>query len=262
MVTAMRRHDFLSWFWVLILLLWSGSAAAAGETVRVSEVLDGDTLRLTDGRALRLAAVRAPKKGAGEGGTAFLAVAEAAEDKLESLTRNQDLTLRFGERQQDRHGRLLAQAFGPDGGWVQGQLVAAGLARVYSFADNRDLVRDLLGLEAAARRERLGLWALRDFAVRDANRPDGPVNRFALLQGRVVSAAVVRGRGYLNFGSDWDSDFTATVPPKARRLFEAEGIELTQMEGRVVRVRGWLTEFNGPNIEVTHPEQIEVLEER
>ena len=271
MLAGMEWRGFLPWNWalgfsalafVLVPVLWDGQAAASEEAVRVAEVLDGDTLALADGRTLRLAGVQAPKAGAGNGGTAYLAVAEAAKMKLAALTLERDLSLRIGGRRQDRHGRLLGQLFGPDGDWIQGQLVAAGLARVYSYADNRDLVRDLLGLEAAARRGGLGLWALSDFAVRDANRPAGPVNRFALLEGRVVAAAVVRGRGYLNFGSDWDSDFTATVPPKARRLFEAEGIDLTLMEGRVLRVRGWLTEFNGPNIEVTHPEQIELLEER
>ncbi len=30
---------------------------------------------------------------------------------------------------------------------------------------------------------------------------------------------------------------------------------------RLVRVRGWVKRFNGPLIEVTHPEQIEVIEE-
>lgn len=32
-------------------------------------------------------------------------------------------------------------------------------------------------------------------------------------------------------------------------------------KGHILRVRGWLKSFNGPMIEATHPEQIEVLEE-
>ena len=32
------------------------------------------------------------------------------------------------------------------------------------------------------------------------------------------------------------------------------------MEGKRIRVRGWLRSYNGPVIDVTHPEQIELLD--
>ena len=43
--------------------------------------------------------------------------------------------------------------------------------------------------------------------------------------------------------------------------FEAEGIDPLSYGGRRVRVRGWIKSYNGPMIEPSHPEQIEVLEE-
>ncbi len=72
---------------------------------------------------------------------------------------------------------------------------------------------------------------------------------------------MVRGRGYLNFGEDWKTDFTIYLSPRTRRLFEREGLDIEDFEGHVVRVRGWLDSYNGPEIEATHPEQIEVLDE-
>jgi hypothetical protein len=48
---------------------------------------------------------------------------------------------------------------------------------------------------------------------------------------------------------------------KVRRLFEREEIDITAYTGKRVRVRGLVTRFNGPMIEATHPEQIEVLAE-
>ena len=76
----------------------------------------------------------------------------------------------------------------------------------------------------------------------------------------MLGAAVVRGRGYLNFGTDWKTDFTVVVPPDAVRLFRREGVDIPSFQGRTVRVRGWLRWYNGPQMEVTHPEQIEVLD--
>ena len=51
-----------------------------------------------------------------------------------------------------------------------------------------------------------------------------------------------------------DLDFALERPGR-------EGFDLAAYDGRRVRVRGWLKSLNGPMIEVTHPEQIEVLEE-
>jgi hypothetical protein len=64
----------------------------------------------------------------------------------------------------------------------------------------------------------------------------------------------------LNFGANWRTDFTISLAPKVARLFRREGIEPVAMQGKRIRVRGWLKSFNGPMISATHPEQIEVLE--
>lgn len=65
---------------------------------------------------------------------------------------------------------------------------------------------------------------------------------------------------YLNFGADWRTDFTITIAARDLKLFEQAGLDLFALEGRTVRVRGWLDSYNGPAIEADHPEQIEVLD--
>ncbi|MDX1711308.1 MAG: hypothetical protein R3316_09250 [Rhodovibrionaceae bacterium] len=77
----------------------------------------------------------------------------------------------------------------------------------------------------------------------------------------MADAADVRGRVYLNYGEDWRRDFTVTLDRKTAARFRDEGIDPLAYEGRRLRVRGWVKSFNGPMIEVTHPEQIEVLSE-
>jgi micrococcal nuclease len=79
------------------------------------------------------------------------------------------------------------------------------------------------------------------------------------VEGVVLDAAEIRGRVYLNFGEDWKSDFTVTLAPAVRRLFASEGIDPLDYGGKTVRVRGWVKSFNGPMIEASHPEQIEVV---
>ncbi len=76
--------------------------------------------------------------------------------------------------------------------------------------------------------------------------------------GRVADTAMVRGRGYINFGDDWHTDFTIALAPKVLRDFPDLAAQLPNYKGKKIRVRGWIKRYNGPMIEVTHPEQIEV----
>ena len=84
---------------------------------------------------------------------------------------------------------------------------------------------------------------------------------FQLIEGRVTDAVRIKGQVYLNFGQDWRSDFTITLKAKVARQFAKAGVDPLSLKGRMVRVRvrGWLKKYNGPMIEASHPEQIEVI---
>lgn len=236
-----------------------GGLEIAGSGV-VKEIVDGDTLIFDDGREVRLVGIQAPKLPLGRRGFAEWPLARESKAALSTLALGQELTLSYGGRRTDRHGRLLAHLHDRSGRWIQGELIARGMARVYSFADNRSGVEEMLGLEKAARAAGRGIWSHPFYAIihqRDAMRY---LNTFQLIEGRIVKVAVVRGRAYLNFGKDWRTDFTISIAPKNLRLFRKAGVDVAGYEGRMVRVRGWLRSFNGPLVEATHPEQIEVLE--
>jgi hypothetical protein len=65
---------------------------------------------------------------------------------------------------------------------------------------------------------------------------------------------------YLNFGRRWAQDFTVTILKRHRREFSAAGIDPKFLEGRPIRVRGWIEQRGGPVIEADAPEQIELVE--
>ena len=80
-----------------------------------------------------------------------------------------------------------------------------------------------------------------------------------IVEGTVRAAASVRNTYYLNFGTDWKTDFTIGIPSDIRRTMSAHGIDLALFPGRRVRVHGWLESYNGPYIELFSPAWIEVL---
>lgn len=234
---------------------------ADGGRATAVEIVDGDTLLLDDGREVRLVGLQAPKLPLGRPGFEAWPLSDAAKEALDGIAGGQRLRLGYGGRRTDRHGRHLAHLYRDDGLWLQGALLESGMARVYSFADNRALVAEMLARERAARAARRGIWADPYYAVRTPFEAGGFIDSFQVIEGRVRAVAVVRGRAYLNFGEDWRSDFTVSLAPAVLRRFAREGIDPAGYEDRAVRVRGWLKSFNGPMIEATHPEQIEILEE-
>ena len=105
----------------------------------------------------------------------------------------------------------------------------------------------------------LGIWGLRFYAVRTQRELSSWIGTFQLVEGKVLKAARIKGRVYLNFGDDWKTDFTVTIGVPARRMFREAGTDPLSLEGKRIRVRGWLKRYNGPMIAATHPEQIEVV---
>jgi micrococcal nuclease len=255
---------------VLIAALWlvgaQGIAAELqpGGMAVIRGIVDGDTVTMEEAISgaieIRLVGIQAPKLPLGRRGFRKWPLADAAKAFLARLTGDKQVRLSHGGRRMDRHGRLLAHLYLEDGAWVQGKLLTAGLARVYSFGDNRARVNEMLALEHEARTARRGIWALDYYRILTPENSARHINTFQIVEGTVLDAADVRGRVYLNFGPNWRTDFTLSLAPRVARLFRREGIDPTAIEGKRIRVRGWLKSYNGPMITVTHPEQIEVLE--
>lgn len=235
------------------------TALAGGGDATARAVVDGDTLILEDGRELRLVGIQAPKLPLGRPDFPTWPLAEDAKAALGELALGRRLRLYYGGAELDRYGRALAHLVDEDGTWIQGAMIERGMARTYSFADNSALVPELLRLEAAARAARQGIWALAWYRIRTPDETTGDIDSYQLVEGEVQAVAERRAHSYLNFGPDWRTDFTVSADARARRLCENAGLPLAGLEGRRIRARGWIESFNGPMIELTHPEQIEVL---
>ena len=138
-------------------------------------------------------------------------------------------------------------------------MISAGMARVYTWSDNRACAAELIAREGAARMAKRGIWALPHYRIRSVNELDDEIDTFQIVEGEVVSADESRGRAFLNFGRDYKTDFTVTIAPEDMKLFRAISLNPSTLAGKKIRVRGWIALLNGPEIGVTHPEQIEIL---
>jgi len=162
---------------------------------------------------------------------------------------------------QDRYGGLKGKILMPPHGWMQKYWIGKGKA-VLSGAGHypKMVLQALLQAEKEARALKAGRWA--HWAPIQAAETDAFSGRegFQIIEGQVKEIRKIRGVSYLNFGTDWKSDFTAAISSKNRINFKRVGWKLADLVNKWVRVRGRVRSYNGPYVELIFPEQIEILE--
>ena len=215
----------------------------------VTAVRDGGTMMLADGRELKLAGID---------------VAAAGRATLQSLALGQPLRLERLGPQEDRYGRLVAYAFpGESAQSLQSTLLTQGRARVSARVGTKPCAEALLTIERAARAEKRGLWADPNFApirAEDLTRLQAKKGHFALIEGKVLSVRESGATIYVNFGRRWTTDFTVIILKRQQRTFADAGVEPKKLEGRRIRVRGWIEQRSGPVVMAEAPEQIELID--
>ena len=112
------------------------------------------------------------------------------------------------------------------------------MVRDCSFRNNRRLIGEILAQKRSTHVAQLGTWAVPYSAARTPEGVAEDIGTFQLVEGRVMDSAVVRRRGCVNLGADWKSDFTFSIAPRDRKLFDAEGEDILALKGHIVRVRG------------------------
>jgi micrococcal nuclease len=238
-----------------------------GPTHSVARVLDGETVVIDDGRELRLIGALAPRALDADAEPGAWPPEAATTEALRGLVLGKSIELRFAVERSDRYGRLQADALLVEAGarrWVQGALLQQGLARAYAPAGNRSCVEDLLAAERPALEAKRGLWAEAAYQVRAADNP-GELMRFRatfqIVEGTIVRVGITSGSVYLNFARNWRHGFSVSLRRDDSALLGAYANNPKGLEGRSVRVRGWIDQRGGaPIIDMSAGGLIQVSE--
>jgi endonuclease YncB( thermonuclease family) len=230
----MKKASLMGAFFVSAIWLSNAQAlcpAPSGvASVVVQRVVDGDTLRLVDGRSVRMIGLNTPEMG--KKGRSDEPFAVTARKRLEALVAASDgrIGLLPGKESQDHYGRTLAHVFGADGANLEAQMLAEGLGFLVAVPPNVDFVACQQTAERTARQAGLGVWRQSPVLKADQVSASG----FALISGRV--SKVQRNRG--GVWVELQDSVVLRVAPNVLGRFDPAALQ--ELQGRQIEARGWV----------------------
>lgn len=224
-------------------------------------------IALADGRTITLAGLDPPRDTPDHP-----RLAADAREKLAQWLEGRDVAVRVLAEKPNRFGRIPARLFaappnarpgtaGAEIGIAEA-ILDAGLARYRPDAAAHACRQSLLAAEAEARTEKIGLWADPAYAILSADDRAAfaaPRTGMVLVEGTPASLGETAARFYLNFGRS-RADFAMTLPKRGANALEKAGIKVQDLVGKRLRVRGLLDATFGPQMELTDPDQLELID--
>jgi len=238
----------------------SCAADRVDETAVLAKVIDGDTLRLKDGRSVRMIGINTTE--IRRDGKPSEPLAEQARETVRSmLGRNDIVGLRFDRERHDQYGRLLAHVYLADGQNIEEHLLKAGLAAQIVVPPNNDNIVCYRAAEQVARATQKGVWRdyYRPLPVEEV--PAG-ARGFRVITGKVLRVGQSKKSWWINF------------MPRPERGEQGKGVavrisrddlgsfdvkQLRDLPGKTIIVRGWMYPYKKQQVmRLRHPANFEV----
>jgi endonuclease YncB( thermonuclease family) len=229
------------------------SSADYDQTVTVAQVYDGDTLRLADGRKLRLIGINTPERG--RDGQADQPFYKEAKNHLQTIVQNNNNKLKivFGRDKHDRYKRLLAHIFTVDGTNISQLLILEGLGYSIAVPPNLTFLTCYKEAENNARKQQRGIWN---------HHFSKPVNASVLTKAHLgfqqVTGKVQRvGESKSSFWLNLDKNFALRVQKKYLDQFTT--YQPKELLNKTLTARGWIYYRNNEyRMSIKHPASIQL----
>jgi endonuclease YncB( thermonuclease family) len=235
---------------ILFFFFWDGCEAKPNYQ-KVTWVYDGDTLRLADGRKIRLIGMNAPevahhqKKGQPYG--------REATETLRALLKKAQYRVRLerGKQAKDRYKRHLAHVFLPDGTDISQWMLRNGWATVMIFPPNVRYITAYRAAERSAQLKKRNIWQQTAYQLK-APRQLKPVYRgYVRLKSTVRHIKVTKHTIMLEI------DKNIFIKLRTSYLHYFTRYDPKKLLHQEVIVRGFLQKYRGKRIiRVRHPVQL------
>ena len=171
------------------------------ETLKVARVYDGDTIKLANGRKLRLIGINTPERGRdGKKDQPFYL---AAKNQLQHIIHknNNRVKVVYGKDQRDRYKRWLAHIFTLDNKNIAATLIKAGMGFTIAIPPNIQFLKCYQDAEYEAKKNKRGIWRHQYSRAISADSLKNSDRGFFQVTGTVQRIGESRGSFWLNLNS-------------------------------------------------------------
>jgi micrococcal nuclease len=235
------------------------------ETATLAKVIDGDTIRLQDGRSVRLIGVNTPELAHDHQPLEPMAK-EARQALISLLEKNQSgpvikVGLRYGIERKDRYGRTLAHVFAENGQSTEAALLATGMGAHIMIPPNDWHTACYQAAEKEARQAQKGVWRSIYRPIPVLKLPHD-THGFRVISGRVTRVGESRRSFWLDFqrrpGEGYREGFAVRISRKDMHYFKQW--QPHDLKNRKIIVQGWLYHYKKQLVmRVRHPAAVEIV---
>lgn len=209
--------------------------AGDGESAVVERVYDGDTIKLADGRHVRILGVNAPEVDHGKEKTGQALGEQARRATEEFFKKDKQVRLYYDTDRVDRYERTLAHVYNSKGTSLAGELLRSGLGFHVAIPPNLSLSECLHDQQQIARNKGVGVWSNAYWRAKPASQLSETDTGFMRITGRVVEV-----RHAQSVWLELDGPVAVKITPSDLPNFSVRSWK--SWEGKQIEVRGWVTE--------------------
>lgn len=202
--------------------------------VSVVKVQDGDTLKLSDGRSVRVLGINAPEITVGQKRGQPLGNESLVSARQFVARTGGQVRLGFDVEKRDHYGRWLAHVYDKSGRSLAVEQIRAGMAFQVSVPPNRNQESCLSSIESRTRKNPAGVW-------RNSYWDSFPSTSLALTDTgfRLVRGKVVRVDVNSSIWIEFDGELVAQIKKSDWQAFGRN--DWKSLVGKTLEVRGWVT---------------------
>jgi len=218
------------------------------ETTEVQRIHDGDTVKLKDGRKVRLIGIDTPELA--RKSRPAQAYASNAKDALIKLLKqsNNQIGMSFGTERHDKYKRTLAHLYMPDGNNIQDFLLKNGFATAFTTPPNDRFSDCYKAAELKAINKNRGIWSLDKYKIKRINQLTTKENGFRRIEGLVANTSKSKKAFWINLQGN------LKIRIANSDLYNFDAYSLNQLKGKNIRIRGWIHPRNkGYFMALRHP---------
>lgn len=235
----------------LVFSLLAGPAAALCpldpalqvETVQIDAVFDGDTVRLADGRKVRLVGINTPE--VAHGGKTAEPLAQEAKQQLEALLKKTPIRLLQGSDSHDRYGRVLGHLFDRDGNSVIADLLQQGMGFQVAIVPNLRYVDCYARAQQQARKQSVGVWR-HDYYAAIPAASDQLRSGYVRIAGQVESVALTKRAIFVELKGQVSLKIERRAAPYINGVLMDRLVTISQRnnvgDNIQLEARGWLSD--------------------